>query len=90
MIRPDELQGYTLREINNAITGYFDKEDRAARVEYECTRLAIFFELKGNGKLKSTITPEKLLPFSWDKKERIEIPDDTFNTIVNRLKRGKK
>jgi hypothetical protein len=77
----DFWYNYDLRELSNAIEGYFEKEDRHNRVAWETTRIlyaAIQNKPVHGYKIKPK-QPDKLLTLPWDNNG--ELP--TENEIDN-------
>lgn len=83
-----EFYDYTPKEIDIALSIYFEQEQVKNQNEWERTRLQIYYNylLTPSRKRKVTYSSFKneLLPFTFDKKvERDVMSDDTFKEIIS-------
>jgi hypothetical protein len=74
----DFWYNYDMRELSNAIEGYYEREERHNREAWEQTRIiyaAILNKPVYGYKIRHK-TPAKLLPFPWDNEGKIPDKDE--------------
>ncbi len=64
---PVALYSMSLQEFKNAAEGYRDKIEQAERQNWQRQRWATCVLLGPHLKKGTNLTPEKLLPFEWEK-----------------------
>ena len=72
MLSPDEFYNLTPREFNNKVTGYEQMIEQNDRLEWIRMRMLATTLLQPHLKKGSKLTPEKLMPFHWEKKKVVK------------------
>mgnify|MGYP003647428266 FL=1 len=97
-LTPDQLDDFTSREFSNKMEGFEQLHQIKSREDWERIRLLASTLLMPNTKKGSTLTPEKLWPFYWDKKkdktperisaERLKYLDEKRKLLKDGTKKG--
>ena len=64
----DELYDLTPRSFSNKFAGYTEKVELSMQNQWEMTRMIVHSCLSPH--LKRKMTPQKLMPFDWDNKNK--------------------
>jgi hypothetical protein len=69
-LSPEQLDELTPREFKNRLAGFETYKELLSRESWEIARMTVSSLLSPHVKKGQSIKPEKLWPFSWDKKNK--------------------
>ena len=77
-------QGMTMRQIENAMRGYWQEREEDAREDWERARMAAYFAAAPHLKKAKGMTD--LIPMPWDaKQERIQLTPEQLEYLMRKM-----